>query len=88
MTIEEMNRISGFDPAKVWEPDYDPGYVSDEENEEITRILESLTEDDLKTAMIVERNLKDPSYRKIIYINEDLCREIDQELHDEELRKE
>ncbi|MBQ9433723.1 MAG: hypothetical protein IJU26_05845 [Synergistaceae bacterium] len=83
MTIEEMNRIKGFDSADVWEPEYDPGYVSDEENEEITQILESLTEDDLKTAMIVERKLNDPSYRKIIYKDEDFFRE----LRDEEIRK-
>ena len=87
MTIEEINKINGFDPSKVWKPDYDPGYVSDEENEEITQLLESLTEDDLKTAMIVERKLSDPSYRKIIYLDKDLCREIDEELREEELRK-
>ncbi|MBQ7217234.1 MAG: hypothetical protein IJS39_14760 [Synergistaceae bacterium] len=82
MTIEEMNRIKGFDPADVWEPEYDPGYVSDEENEEITQLLEGLTEDDLKTAMIVERKLSDPTYRKIIYKDEDFFRELrDEEIH-------
>ena len=76
MTAEEMNRIKGIDPADVWVPDFDYGEeISDEENEELTKILESLTEDDLQTAMIVERNLKDPSYRKVIYVNEDLCKE-------------
>lgn len=50
MTAEEMNRILGVDPSKVWMPDYDFGEISEEENEELTHLLESLTEDDLKIA--------------------------------------
>ncbi len=50
MKIEEINKILGFNPENAWKPDYHPGYVSDEENEEIIQLLESLTEDDLQTA--------------------------------------
>ncbi|MBQ9629553.1 MAG: hypothetical protein IJR43_09875 [Synergistaceae bacterium] len=52
MTREEMDRILGVEGKEIWEPDYDYGEMSEEENEELTRLLESLTEDDLKVARI------------------------------------
>ena len=76
MTREEMDRILGVEGKEIWQPEgYDPGYVSDEENEELTRILESLTEDDLQTAEIVRINRYDPSDRKVIYRNEAILKE-------------
>ncbi len=77
MTPEEMNKILGINPEDIWVPDYDydPGYVSDEENEELTKILESLTEDDLQTAEIVRVNRWDPSDRRVIYRNEAILQE-------------
>lgn len=51
MTREEMDRILGVEGKEIWQPDYDYGdEISEEENEELTRLLESLTEDDLKIA--------------------------------------
>lgn len=51
MTREEMDRILGINPKDVWVPDFDYGEeISEEENEELTRLLESLTEDDLQIA--------------------------------------
>ncbi len=52
MTREEMDKILGVEGKEVWQPDYDYGEMSEEENEELTKLLESLTEDDLKIAMI------------------------------------
>lgn len=77
MTREEMDRILGVEGKEIWQPDYDydPGYVSDEENEELTRILESLTEDDLQPGEIVRVNRYDPSDRKVIYVNEAILQE-------------
>lgn len=75
MTREEMDRILGVEGKEIWQPDYDPGYVSDEENEELTRLLESLTEDDLQTAEIVRVNRWNPSDRKVIYVNEAILQE-------------
>ena len=50
MNVEGIGRIWGIDADRLDDPNYVPDYVSDEENEEILHILESLTEDDLKTA--------------------------------------
>ena len=50
MNVKGIGRIWGIDADRLDDPDYEPDYVSDEENEEILHILESLTEDDLKTA--------------------------------------
>ena len=50
MNVEGIGRIWGIDADRLDDPDYEPDYVSDEENEEILHILESLTEDDLKIA--------------------------------------
>lgn len=57
MTREEMDRILGVEGKEIWQPDYDYGEMSEEENEELTRLLESLTEDDLQPARdeIVDR---------------------------------
>ena len=58
MKIEEVLKILATDgePMQL-DLGYDPGYVSDEENEEIIHELEQLTEDDLQIAMseIVDR---------------------------------
>ena len=76
MTPEEMNKILGINPEDIWVPDFDYGEeISEEENEELTKILESLTEDDLQTAEIVRVNRWDPSDRKVIYRNEALLQE-------------
>lgn len=68
MTIEEINKILGVTPENVWKPDYDydPGYVSDEENEELTKILESLTEDDLQTAEIRTIDRRTGELKKVV----------------------
>lgn len=68
MTREEMDKILGVDPKNAWVPDYDydPGYVSDEENEELTQILESLTEDDLQIARTEIVSLKDGRVKEVI----------------------
>ena len=50
MNVEGIGRILGIDADRLDDPDYEPDYVSDEENEEILHLLESLTEDDLKIA--------------------------------------
>lgn len=67
-----MDRILGVDPNNVWMPDYDYGEISEEENEELTQILESLTEDDLQTARIELVNRFDPTITKVIYVNENI----------------
>ena len=50
MNVEGIGRIWGIDADRLDDPNYVPDYVSDEENEEILHIPESLTEDDLKIA--------------------------------------
>lgn len=72
MTAEEFKKFVGFDPSKVWEPDYDYGEISDEENEELTHLLESLTPDDLETVRIERVSLKDPTKTEILYLKEDI----------------
>jgi hypothetical protein len=75
MTREEMDRILGVEGKEIWQPDYDYGEMSEEENEELTRLLESLTEDDLQPGEIVRVNRYDPSDRKVIYVNEAILQE-------------
>lgn len=71
MKIEEINRLTGFDPKKAWKPEgYDPGYVSDEENEELGRILESMTEDDWKIGMIEVVNRWTGEVKERIYVDD------------------
>ena len=72
MTREEMDRILGVNPDNVWVPDYDYGEISEEENEELTQILESLTEDDLQIARIELVNRFDPTITKVLYVDENI----------------
>ncbi len=66
MKIEEVLKILAKD-GEPMELDlgYDPGYVSDEENEEIIHALEQLTEDDLQTARIERVSLKDGRVKEV-----------------------
>ena len=70
MTREEMDRILGVEGKEIWQPDYDYGEMSEEENEELTRLLESLTEDDLKVAMIEVVNRWTGEVKERIYVDD------------------
>lgn len=73
MTREEMDKIMGVEDKELWVPDYDYGEeISDEENEELTMLLESLTEDDLETVRIERVRLSDPTHTEILYLKEDI----------------
>ena len=73
MTREEMDRIMGVEGKELWIPEYDYGEeISDEENEELTRLLESLTPDDLETVRIERVSLADPTHTEILYLKEDI----------------
>ena len=67
MKIEEVMKIlnRNGEPMEL-DLGYDPGYVSDEENEEIIRELEQLTEDDLQIARTEIVSLKDGKVKEVI----------------------
>lgn len=70
MDVSGIGRIWGIDADRLDDPDYEPDYVSDEENEEILRLLESLTEDDLKTSMIEIVDRRTGEVKETIYVDD------------------
>ena len=71
MTREEMDKILGVEGKEIWQPDYDYGEISEEENEELTRILESLTPEDLETVRI-DRVSRSYPYESITIYEKDI----------------